>query len=98
MVAVGRARRRRSACPALAGYAIGRLALKLRGAYFVLLTVSFAGVVSLVSVNWMELTNGPLGIPGVPALSLALPGLGETPLRGRAPTTTWCWRRPCSSY
>ena len=50
----------------IAGWAIGRLALKLRGAYFVLVTISFAGVVSLVSINWMELTNGPLGLPGVP--------------------------------
>src|SRR5437016_11911864 len=52
-----------------AGFVIGRLALKLRGAYFVLVTISFAGVISLVSVNWIELTNGPLGLPGVPAPS-----------------------------
>jgi len=51
----------------VAGFFIGRLALKLRGAYFVLVTISFAGVISLVSVNWIELTNGPLGLPGVPA-------------------------------
>jgi branched-chain amino acid transport system permease protein len=56
--------------PGVTGYAIGRLALKLRGAYFVLVTISFAGVVSLVSVNWMELTNGPLGIPGIPAAEI----------------------------
>jgi len=54
-----------------AGYAIGRLALRLRGAYFVLVSISFAGVISLVSVNWIELTNGPLGLPGVPAAELA---------------------------
>ena len=54
----------------LAGYGIGRLALKLRGAYFVLVTISFAGVISLVSINWMELTNGPLGLPSVPAPEL----------------------------
>jgi branched-chain amino acid transport system permease protein len=53
-----------------AGWGIGRLALKVRGAYFVLVTISFAGVISLVSQNWMELTNGPLGLPGVPAPSL----------------------------
>ena len=64
------------ALAALAGWVIGRLALKLRGAYFVLVTISFAGVVSLVSVNWMELTNGPLGLPGVPA-----PELGPWSLR-----------------
>jgi branched-chain amino acid transport system permease protein len=54
----------------VSGWAIGRLALKLRGAYFVLVTISFVGVISLVSVNWMELTNGPLGLPGVPAPEL----------------------------
>jgi len=59
-----------------AGWGIGRLALKLRGAYFVLVTISFAGVISLVSVNWMELTNGPLGLPGVPP-----PDLGPWALR-----------------
>ncbi len=63
----------------LAGWAIGRLALKLRGAYFVLVTISFAGVISLVSVNWMELTNGPLGLPGVPA-----PALGPWSLRAKS--------------
>jgi branched-chain amino acid transport system permease protein len=65
-----------AATAGLAGWAIGRLALKLRGAYFVLVTISFAGVISLVSVNWMELTNGPLGLPGVPA-----PELGPWTLR-----------------
>ena len=69
------------AVPGLAGYLVGRIALRIRGAYFVLLTVSFAGVVSLVSVNWMDLTNGPLGIPGVPALALGWPGGGELSLR-----------------
>jgi ABC-type branched-subunit amino acid transport system permease subunit len=63
---------------------IGRLALKLRGAYFVLLTISFAGVVSLVSVNWMELTNGPLGLPGVPPVEIALPGLPVLSLRSKS--------------
>ncbi|HKW92621.1 MAG TPA: branched-chain amino acid ABC transporter permease [Methylomirabilota bacterium] len=70
--------------PAAAGYVIGRLALKLRGAYFVLLTISFAGCISLVSVNWMELTNGPLGIPGVPPVELALPGLPALSLRAKS--------------
>ncbi len=83
---------------ALAGWAIGRLALKLRGAYFVLVTISFAGVISLVSVNWMELTNGPLGLPGIPP-----PTLGPWSLRSKpayyclvlvAVALVWlvCWR------
>ena len=68
----------------VAGYVIVRLALKLRGAYFVLLTISFAGCVSLVSVNWMELTNGPLGVPGVPPVEISLPGLPTVSLRSKA--------------
>jgi branched-chain amino acid transport system permease protein len=72
------------AFPAAAGWIIGRLALKLRGAYFVLLTISFAGVVSLVSVNWMDLTNGPLGLPGIPPVEIALPGLPALSLRPKS--------------
>jgi branched-chain amino acid transport system permease protein len=72
------------ALPAAAGWIIGRLALKLRGAYFVLLTISFAGVVSLVSVNWMSLTNGPLGLPGVPPVEFALPAVGTLSLRTKS--------------
>ncbi len=69
--------------PAATGWIIGRLALKLRGAYFVLLTISFVGVVSLVSVNWMDLTNGPLGLPGVPPVEIGLPGLHVLSLRAK---------------
>jgi branched-chain amino acid transport system permease protein len=72
-----------TALPAATGWGIGRLALKLRGAYFVLLTISFAGVVSLVSVNWMDLTNGPLGLPGVPPVEIALAGLPALSLRSK---------------
>jgi branched-chain amino acid transport system permease protein len=72
------------ALPALAGWVIGRLALKIRGAYFVLVTISFAGVISLVSVNWMELTNGPLGLPGVPPFEIAVPGLPALSLRTKS--------------
>ena len=63
----------------IAGWAIGRLALKLRGAYFVLVTISFAGVIALICINWMDLTNGPLGLPGVPA-----PELGPWSLRTKS--------------
>src|SRR5262249_45826207 len=72
-----------TALPAAAGLLIGRLALRVRGAYFVLLTISFAGVISLVSVNWMALTNGPLGLPGVPPVAIDIPGLPVVSLRSK---------------
>jgi branched-chain amino acid transport system permease protein len=67
----------------IAGYGIGKISLKLRGAYFVLVTISFAGVIYLVSVNWMELTNGPLGLPGVPPLEVTIPGLLNLSFRSK---------------
>jgi branched-chain amino acid transport system permease protein len=47
------------------GYLLGRLTLKLRGAYFVLVTVGFAEVIRLVATNWTDLTQGPMGLAGV---------------------------------
>ena len=67
----------------LAGYLIGVLSLRLRGAYFVLVSISFAGVIALISVNWIELTNGPLGMPNVAAPGIVLPGVGEFVFRSK---------------
>ncbi|HEV7439642.1 MAG TPA: branched-chain amino acid ABC transporter permease, partial [Methylobacterium sp.] len=54
---------------------------RVRGAYFVIVTISFAEVVRLVALNWVELTQGPLALTGIPAISLGLPGLGAWTLR-----------------
>ncbi len=55
---------------ALVGAAVGRLTLRLRGAYFVLVTTGFAEVIRLVATNWMDLTQGPMGLAGVPPFDL----------------------------
>ncbi len=54
------------------GYLLGRLTLRLRGAYFVLVTVGFAEVIRLVATNWMDLTQGPMGLAGVPPFNLGI--------------------------
>jgi branched-chain amino acid transport system permease protein len=59
-----------SAIAGVVGYLLGRLTLRLRGAYFVLVTVGFAEVTRLVATNWMDLTQGPMGLPGVPAFAV----------------------------
>jgi len=59
-----------AALTGLVGYLLGRLTLKLRGAYFVLVTVGFAEVIRLVATNWMDLTQGPMGLAGVPPFNL----------------------------
>jgi branched-chain amino acid transport system permease protein len=55
----------------LCGWFIGRIAFKVRGAYFVIVSISFAEVARLVAVNWVELTQGPMALNNIPALSIA---------------------------
>lgn len=40
--------------------------LKLRGDYLALATLGFAIIAEAVMRNWISLTNGPLGLPGIP--------------------------------
>ena len=58
------------AAAGLCGWFIGRLSFKVRGAYFVIVSISFAEVVRLVAVNWVELTQGPMALNNIPPLSL----------------------------
>ena len=62
---------------AACGWLIGRLSFKVRGAYFVIVTVSFAEVVRLVALNWVELTQGPMALNNIPVLRLGIPGWFE---------------------
>jgi branched-chain amino acid transport system permease protein len=59
------------------GWFIGKISFKVRGAYFVIVTISFAVVVRLVALNWVDLTEGPMALNNIPPLTLILPGLGK---------------------
>jgi branched-chain amino acid transport system permease protein len=54
----------------LCGWLIGRIAFKVRGAYFVIVSISFVEVVRLVAVNWVELTQGPMALNNIPPLAV----------------------------
>lgn len=58
---------------ALFGLAIGAVTLWLRGPFFVIVTLCFAEVLRLIANNWVDLTNGPMGISGI-----AMPGWATT--------------------
>jgi branched-chain amino acid transport system permease protein len=58
----------------IVGYGIGKLSFRVRGAYFVIVSISFAEVVRLVALNWVELTQGPMALNSIPALTL---GFGD---------------------
>jgi branched-chain amino acid transport system permease protein len=65
----------------LCGYLVGRLSFRVRGAYFVIVTISFAEVVRLVALNWVELTQGPLALTNIPSITIGLPYLGYLTLK-----------------
>jgi branched-chain amino acid transport system permease protein len=67
------------------GWAIGRISFKVRGAYFVIVTISFAEVVRLVALNWDELTQGPMALNNIPPLTFSIPGLFEFSFIGKVP-------------
>jgi branched-chain amino acid transport system permease protein len=67
----------------LCGWLIGKLSFKVRGAYFVIVTISFAEVVRLVAVNWVELTQGPMALNNIPPLTLG---------------TVTFWRKPANYW
>src|SRR5690242_7492737 len=65
----------------LSGWVIGRVSFRVRGAYFVIVSISFAEVVRLVAVNWVELTQGPMALNNIPALTLGFAGFEVSFLR-----------------
>ena len=52
------------------GAAIGFPALRIRDDFFIIATFGFQVILFQVMNNWMELTNGPLGLPGIPQPTL----------------------------
>lgn len=57
--------------------AVGYPALSLSYHSFAIVTLAFTLMVRIVWINWVSLTNGPMGIPGVPRPRLDLPFLGR---------------------
>ena len=61
-------------CAGVITAALGTLlvfpSFRLRGHYFSIATLAVGEIVSLVILNWESLTRGPIGVTGIPALSL----------------------------
>ena len=52
------------------GIALGLPCLRLSGDYLCIVTIGFAEIIRLFFQNWTSLTNGPMGIPGIPAIKI----------------------------
>ena len=46
------------------------IALRTVDDYFIIITLGIQVVAFSIMNNWMDMTNGPLGIPGIPAISI----------------------------
>lgn len=52
---------------AFSGLILGLPALRLQGDYLGIVTLGFGEIVRLVFVNWIDVTRGPMGLPGIPS-------------------------------
>jgi branched-chain amino acid transport system permease protein len=60
----------------LAGMVLALFAVRLRGHYLAIASLGFAVITYQILLNWISLTQGPLGIYAIPAPpSIAIPGL-----------------------
>ncbi|MEW6607722.1 MAG: branched-chain amino acid ABC transporter permease [bacterium] len=55
---------------ALSGVVIGYPALRLKGDYLALATFGLGVIVYSIAKNWVSLTRGPMGLPGIPGFSV----------------------------
>jgi branched-chain amino acid transport system permease protein len=67
------------------GYIVSKLAFRLRGAYFVIMTIGVAEVLKLVGLNWVDVTKGPMGLTDIGTSSLSLGGLGTIDFSQKMP-------------
>ena len=59
---------------ALVGLVIGYSSLRLSRHAFAIVSLSFALLCLIVALEWVSLTRGAMGIPGLPVPTLSLPG------------------------
>ena len=57
------------------GFLIGYPCLRLRGPYFAIVTFAFAEIFGLILNNWVSLTRGSMGLPGIPSPKVVIPGV-----------------------
>ncbi len=55
---------------AVLGVVVGAPSLRLKGDYLALATLGLGVIVYSVAKNWMAVTRGPMGLPGIPGFSI----------------------------
>jgi len=55
---------------AMSGIVIGYPAVRLKGDYLALATFGLGVIIYSIAKNWVSLTRGPMGLPGIPGFSI----------------------------
>jgi branched-chain amino acid transport system permease protein len=55
----------------LFGLVIGYVSLRVKGPQFAILTLGFGAIIYSICINWIDFTNGPLGITRIPRPSVS---------------------------
>lgn len=55
---------------AIVGLLVGLPALRVSGDYLGIVTLGFGEITRLVLINWIDVTRGPMGVPGIPSPTL----------------------------
>lgn len=63
---------------------LGSVILRTRGHRFVIITVVFAELMKLVATNWVDVTRGFMGLPGLALPTLTLPGIGTIDISSKS--------------
>lgn len=50
----------------LSGLFLGVMSLRLKGDYLGMVTMGFGEIVRITAINWVAVTRGPMGLPGIP--------------------------------
>ena len=54
----------------LSGLILGVIAMRLRGDYLGMVTMGFGEIIRLLALNQIDITRGPMGLPGIPRVAL----------------------------
>ncbi|HEY3583496.1 MAG TPA: branched-chain amino acid ABC transporter permease, partial [Casimicrobiaceae bacterium] len=65
-------------------FALGAVILRTRGHRFIIITVVFAELMKLVATNWVDMTRGFMGLPGLSLPKLSLPGVGTLDITAKS--------------
>jgi branched-chain amino acid transport system permease protein len=63
---------------------LGSVILRTRGHRFIIITVVFAELMRLVATNWVDMTRGFMGLPGLTIPALTIPGIGSIDIGSKA--------------